>query len=340
VHEESLLRHQEFAAGIVRYQQYPRGEPKNPPAIFTTMGTTRVLDYGTMENAIPLLIIPSLINRYNILDLSGQRSFVRTMAERGFHPYLIDWDAPGAEESNFDLSDYIARRLEPILEKINNHHAGQRVAVLGYCMGGLLALALASRKPEQTQSLALLATPWDFHAEHEAQSCMLQSMLPQFEAMIDALGEVPVDVLQAMFTSLNPWLSIDKFRRFGRAKSDTDHDAMFVELEDWLNGGAPLTGPAARECLRDWYVENSPAKGNWQVCGKAVRPDQIQCPSIAFIPQSDHIVPPASAMALVNGADGMEHMTLSSGHIGMVVGARSRDILIDPLAKWLTDSKK
>jgi polyhydroxyalkanoate synthase subunit PhaC len=337
LHKETLRRHEGFANGIKQYWSYARSQHQSPPDVIWQEGTTRLLDFGSQSNSAgnkskrPLLIIPSLINRYHVLDLSNGRSFARALRDQGFHPYIIDWNAPGEDEKDFKLSDYIIKRLEPALKDINKrHHA--KVGIIGYCMGGLLSLALAHRKPDQTQNLSLLATPWDFHTGHEAQILMLKAMQPHINTMIDTIGEIPVDVLQAMFSSLNPWLTIDKFQRF----SKTDTDDLFVELEDWLNSGPPLAGPAGRECLNEWYIENTPFMGEWCVDGTPVLPEQINTPCLAIIPQRDHIVPPKSASAIVEKLPNVETININKGHVGMIVGNGSQKTLVEPLSEWLS----
>src|SRR5690606_18043542 len=143
-----------------------------PPTAWRA-GTTRLLDYGASApdgagpargSGLPLLVVPSLINRGYVLDLSARARLMRWLAARGFRPFLVDWGAPGAAERQFDLTAYVVARLEPALEAVLAT-SGRQPALIGYCMGGLLALALAQRRAPDIAGLACLATPWDFHAE-------------------------------------------------------------------------------------------------------------------------------------------------------------------------------
>src|SRR5690606_9100699 len=118
-----------------------------------------------------VLVVPSLINRAYVLDLTAERSLLRWLARQGLRPLLLDWGRPGAEERAFTLTDYVTGRLSRALDATLAEAKAPPV-VVGYCMGGLLALGLALARQRALTGLALLATPWDFHAENAAQARM------------------------------------------------------------------------------------------------------------------------------------------------------------------------
>ena len=345
VDAEARRRLKAFSEGVTRYRHHPRAPRPAEPPVFWRDGATRMLDYGaasgTGTKSRPsadgrpcVLVVPSLINRGYILDLTEKRSLLRHLAADGLRPFLLDWGWPGADERGFGLTDYVCRRLEPAVDRIFAA-TGRAPMVVGYCMGGLLAVALATRRPERVAALALLATPWDFHAAAPGEIQLMRAMAPGLTAMIGQLGELPVDVIQAMFTSLDPYLTAEKFRRFATFEAGSRKARQFVALEDWLNDGVPLAGPAARECLVHWYGENAPAEGTWRVGGQLVRAADVRAPTLVVIPETDHIVPPGSAAALAEAIPGAVSKTLSAGHIGMVAGGRARSILYEPLSRWL-----
>ena len=342
VDAEARSRLLAFSEGVTRYRQYPR-DPRPPePPLFWRDGTTRVLDYGSFGGADapeeqdrpPVLVVPSLINRGYILDLTERRSLMRFLAAEGFRPFLVEWGEPGPEEKDFDLTRYICWRLEPVADEIFDA-TGRAPALVGYCMGGLLTLALACRRPDRAAALVFLATPWDFHAAPPATLRMLQAMTPGLTAAIDRWGSLPVDILQAMFSSLDPYLTANKFRRFAAMKEASDKARKFVALEDWLNDGVALAAPVAKECLIGWYVDNTPARGGWRIDGETVRPETVTAPTLVMVPENDHIVPPGSAAALADAIPGAERTSLAAGHIGMVAGGRARTMLYKPLSQWL-----
>jgi len=331
-------RWQALLDGILAYRRHPyRRRLADPPVVWCE-GTTRVLDYGALMpegmTGAPVLFVPSLINRAYILDLTQDRSLLRWLAAQGLRPFLVDWDRPGDCERGFTLDDYIAGRLEHALDAVRAA-TGRAPLVVGYCMGGLLALALALRRQDDVAGLALLATPWDFHAAPGGQGALAAGALQVFEPGLEILGELPVDAIQMLFAALDPHLVPRKFMAFAALDPDSDKARLFVALEDWLNDGVPLAAPVARACLGEWYGANAPARGRWRVAGEVVDPGALTRPCLCLIPARDRIVPPASAAALAQAIPGAQSLTPRAGHIGMVVSAHAPRDVWTPLAAWL-----
>jgi poly(3-hydroxyalkanoate) synthetase len=303
-----------------------------PPPVIWSEGESRILDYGGPGpgGGPTVLFVPSLVNRAYVLDLMAERSMLRAMAAGGVRVLLLDWGWPGAVERDFTLTDYIAGRLERALLAVP-----PGVVLAGYCMGGLLALAAAQRRPDRVAALVLLATPWDFHAAGRERATTLAGLLPQLEPLMAVTGRLPVDALQMLFAMLDPWAIADKYRRFGRIDQHGDRARSFVALEDWLNDGVPLAAPVARTCLAGWYGANAPARLAWRVAGQAIDPRALSMPSFVAIPARDQIVPPESAAPLAALIPGALRHDPQAGHIGMVAGASARRALWQPLLAWL-----
>jgi len=340
VEREGRHRLDAFLTGVERYRDHPyRREIGDPPVVWAD-GTTRLLDYGH-EGAVaakPVLLVPSLINRAYILDLSARHSFARWLSAAGFWPFLVDWGAPGPAERGFTLTGYVAGRLEPVLETVLGL-TGEKPVLLGYCMGGLLAVALAHLRQDALRALALLATPWDFHADRPEQAMGLAAFGALSEPLMAAFGELPVDAIQMLFASLDPVLAERKFSAFAALDPASDAAQDFVALEDWLNDGVPLAAPVARECLTGWYGANTPAAGTWRVGGAPVDPARLALPSLVVIPAHDRIVPPDSAEALGRALPNATVMRPDVGHIGMMVSHSVERALWPRIAEWLREPK-
>lgn len=324
----TLAEDRALIAGIAAYRRHPwRRTLPDPPAIWSE-GETRLLDYG--GEGPPLLFIPSLINRGHILDLDEGASLVRFLAAAGFHPLLLDWGWPGERERRFTLTDYIAGRLDRALGAV-----AEKPILVGYCMGGLLALAAALREPRRLRALALLATPWDFHADNPARAAALARLLPLMEPAF-ALGHaLPIDWLQTLFALVDPYGVGRKYRAFATLDPESTRARRFVALEDWLNDGVPLAAPVAREALGGWYGDNTPARGNWLVAGLPVDPAALRLPTLVAAPTRDRLVPPASARPLATLIPGATLITPQVGHIGMIAGTNAETALWRPMLTWL-----
>ena len=319
-------------AGVAAYRSHPwRRALADPPTIWAE-GGSRLLDYGVAgsQGGPVVVFVPSLINRAQVLDLMPGGSLLRFLAGQGMRPLLLDWGEPGPLERGFGLTDYVAGRLERALAAVPGP-----VVLAGYCMGGLLALAAAQRRPERVRALALLATPWDFWCPDAGQAQAVGALLPGLEPVLAAAGALPVDAIQAIFAGLEPFSIAAKYRAFARLDPESDRARRFVALEDWLNDGVALAAPVARECLAGWYGANAPARGDWRVAGEAVVPGRLRLPAFLAVPSRDRIVPPASAMALAAALPGALVHRAAAGHIGMVAGSTAEAALWRPLQDWI-----
>ena len=313
--------------GIAAYRRHPAHRTLiDPPAIWTE-GDARLLDFNPVGSPT-VLFIPSLVNRAYVLDLAPGRSMMRWLAEAGVRPLLLDWGWPGAVERRYSLTDVIAGPMERALA-VAAETGGMPAVLAGYCMGGLLALALALRRPEHVRALALLATPWSFTPSPVA------ARLPSMEPALAMTGTLPVDALQALFAAIEPGSVAQKFRRFATLDPDSPAAHDFVVLEDWLNDGVPLAAPIAREVLGEWYGQNTPGRGLWRVAGEPIQPEHLRVPTWIAAPQRDRIVPPESALPLANLITGAILHRPGSGHIGMTAGPRAQTALWRPMLAWL-----
>jgi polyhydroxyalkanoate synthase subunit PhaC len=335
VHAAAARRLGAFLDGLDAYRRHEFSRPRPAAETVWQGGGARLLDYGRGGETHAVFLVPSLVNRCYILDLLPGRSLVEFLAAQRIRPLLFDWGNIAGEEFAFDLGDFITQRLEPAFARTLRLAAGRPLTLAGYCMGGNLALALAERRADDIANLALIATPWNFHAERPDSASALAALADVLMPGFRTLGAMPLDVLQGLFAGLDPLLAYKKFRRFAAMAPDSDEAVVFVALEDWLNDGVPLPWRVAEECLVGWYGENRPGRGTWTAAGRPVRPETFAKPSLAVIPNDDRIVPPASALALARALPNCTTLRASAGHIGMMAGSRARTELWAPLADWV-----
>jgi polyhydroxyalkanoate synthase len=316
----------------------PVRRPVDPPVVWRH-GSARLMDYG--GDGAPLLAVPSLVNGPAILDLTRARSFLRGLKDRESHPFLLDWGKPDGISRNFDVAAYAREIGVPALVQASDQ-VGSPVALLGHCMGGAIATAIATLAPERVSALVLVATPWDFRPMRKPNG--LVGVRATLSAIIDAcdgaFGGVPPDLLNTLFFLNDPLQAVRKFPRAARINQRGPAERLFVAVEDWLNDGKLLSSPAAKTLFLDWGLDNALDRGLWRVedmRGEThqIRLEQFAKPVLVAASRTDTLTPFASARSAFATAAAARLLRPSGGHIGMIVGRRAEKTLWDPLGVWL-----
>jgi poly[(R)-3-hydroxyalkanoate] polymerase subunit PhaC len=293
---------QDALAGLRAYQNAARDleEPAKPEIL--RLGPVSVQDHG--GDGPPALLIPSLINPPRILDLDEASSLTGAVARMNRRALLLDWG--DAKSRVLSVSDHVDKLLIPLLREI-----GESVALVGYCLGGTMALAAANLT--NVDRVVTLAAPWHFSHYPEASLAALRDMWRTAEPAARSLGALPMEVLQAAFWSLDPKRTVKKFAAFGALDPSSPEARRFVELEDWSNEGEPLPYPAAKELIEDLFARDLPGIGGWTIGGQIVS-DHLQVPSLSLTADEDRIAPAETAPSGPT-------IGIASGHVGMVVGS-------------------
>jgi len=271
----------------------------------------------------PALLIPSLINPPRILDLDPDVSLANAIARMGRRVLLLDWGAAD-ERRELDVAAHIEGLLQPLLRSI-----GEPAALVGYCLGGTMAIALANLAP--CERVVTLAAPWNFARYPEAARKALQDMWQNSQGASHSLGALPMEVLQAAFWSLDPERTVRKFADFGRLDPSSPDARRFVALEDWANEGEALPYPAARELIEDFFGRDLPGAGAWRIGDREIG-DLPGVPALHILAVHDRIAPADTAPA-------GNSIAIPAGHVGMIVGsarARLHDALkgfLDPACR-------
>lgn len=339
VGEQALDRLTTMLAGIDAYRQHPWRRPASRERVIWSAGATRLTESLPTTGGHPVLVIPPLVNRAWILDLLPERSLLAGLRRSGYRPLLLDWGEPGIDETGFSIADYVEKRLLPAAEIAT---AEGPAPVLGYCMGGMLAMALAVLRPDCVARLALVATPWDFAAPRGAagalrdlaHACGVERIESGIDAMSHLCGGVPAQFLQYVFALLEPQMAQRKFAAFAALPSESLKARLFVAIEDWLNDGVPLAGRVGVELLVGWCLRNETLRERWRVGGEAVTPGRVRVPTLVVSSSTDRIAPAESVAPLAAGIAGARALELEAGHVGMMVGRRAEATLWQPLAEW------
>lgn len=304
-------------AGLRAYQAAERAARPEEAPIAARKGRAVLRDYG--GSGPPAVFVPSLINPPIILDLSERNSLLRWLAGQGVRPLLVDWGDPSQTGDTQDIAEHVRSLLLPLLRELR-----EPVHLVGYCLGGTMALAAAAQS--HPLSLTLIASPWHFSGFRTRARSEIGELWQSARPSAERLGLVPMEVLQAGFWRLDPARTVAKYEAFAALHPESEQARSFVALEDWANAGAPLTYGAGRELFEDMIGADVTGQGRWL----GVDPAALKVPTLEFVSASDRIVPAATSPKLPN------QRLLGLGHVGMIVGSRARDQLWEPLAAMLS----
>lgn len=311
----------------------------------------------TEPKSAPLLLIPSMINKSYIMDLSPECSLLRWLNRRGIPAYLLDWgDLVAEKEENAKLSiaQLLRKKMCVAIEALA-HRYNAPVDVLGYCMGGTLLAGGMHIARKYVRKAVFLATPWDFYAselksnnnrrenfaQEEEQNLveMVHNWAPIVLPVIESKGCLPKEYTQSLFAALGARNAVQKFIRFVSMEDNSPDTKLFISAEDWLNDGVDLPGRIARECVQGWFLDNEPAQGVWYIDDHRVNPGKFNFPALVIAAQKDTLVPFSNACALYESMV-QEHRHIISpdiGHIGLIVGKKAVEEVWRPLHQWLCD---
>jgi polyhydroxyalkanoate synthase len=313
-------------AGLRRYQSAPVPPPMPPLTPVARIGGVTLRRVGGAGP--PVVVVPSLINAPAVLDLAPDRSLLRFLAGRGLDVHVIDWGETGRSERRLGLAGLVSLRLLPLLARLP-----APVALVGYCLGGTLAIAAAQLLGARLASVALIATPWHFDGFGPAERRRALECWRAARPIARPLGALPISLLNPLFWSLDEAAVITKYESLGRRPDGDPAIAWFAAVEDWANSGAPLSLASARDLFVQGFGQDRFGRGRWRVAGAAIDPARVTAPVMDLGATRDRIVPAAARIR----APGAVRIDVASGHVGMVVGSAARATTWEPLSNWLAD---
>jgi len=242
----------------------------------------------------PVVLVPSWLLKYYILDLSSHNSLVRYLVHSGHTVFAISWKNPAAEARDTGLGDYLERGVFQALAEAAHSTGSKRVHAVGYCLGGTLlavcaaALARAPRSDVQLQTATLLAAQVDFSEPGELGLFMGASATAFLDGLMWQQGYLDGTQLAGVFQLLNArdliWSRLVREYLLGRSQHVTDMMA-------WNADTTRLPYRLHSETLRWLYHGNDLAEGRYCWRGAPVSLSDSRTPMFVVATERDHISP-------------------------------------------------
>jgi polyhydroxyalkanoate synthase len=274
----------------------------------------------------PMLFVPPCINKYYILDLQPDNSFIRWTVGQGHRTFVMSWRNPDDSLADKTWDDYIEHGAIRALRVVQEISGSEQVNTLGFCIGGTILstalAALAARGERPAASMTLLTTLLDFSQTGVLDLFIDEPSVQMREMTIGSQSPTGPHLLKGKelattFSFLRPNDLVWNYVVGNYLKGETPPP---FDLLYWNSDATNLPGPMFCWYLRNTYLENKLKDGVLQVCGEPVNLRDIDVPTYLYGSREDHIVPWTAAYASTRLLSGKKRFVLgASGHIAGVI---------------------
>ena len=314
----------------------------SPKKTVYSRGTLKLYHYEAQSDEIyrvPILMVMATTNKAYVFDIAKENTFVGFLLNAGYDVFVIDWDPPRPEEKTLGLEDYTQKFIPDCIAHVQRITGETDVTVMGYCMGGVLSSIYAATHPDgPLKNLVCFTTPINWH-EMKLFSHMSDQRYFDVDRLVDAVGNVPADMLMTSFDLLAPTK-----RTAGRIELwDNMWNDAYVEnyrkFDRWTNEMLPLAGEYFRQTTKELMWENKLLKGTLRVGGKSADLANIKAPIFHAVALHDHIVPRPASEPLIQlvGSEDKTEIELKGGHISLIAGLNAVRRLWPVLDEWLAE---
>lgn len=271
----------------------------------------------------PLLIIPPWINKFYILDLQPENSFVKWIVSQGITVFMISWVNPDERHRDKQFEDYMIQGIVSALKIINKKTSNKPINTLGYCVGGTLlgcALAYLAKKKSTIpiQSATFLTTLFDFSEPGDLGILIDDKQINDLEKKMQESGYLDGRIMAAVFNMLRSndliWSSF--INHYLKGQKPKPFDLLY-----WNADPTHIPEKVHSFYLRNMYLNNNLIKPNKLKLAKTpLDLTQIKIPTYFLAAQDDHIVPWKSAYSSqLCLSSPVKFVLASSGHVAGVI---------------------
>ncbi len=274
---------------------------------------------------LPVIMVPSLINRNYIMDLLKGHSLIESMVNDGLDVYLIDWGDPHQGMGEIGFDHYVSIWLKRAIRKVKKITGAKQVNLAGQCLGGIIA-ALYAAHPElkkDVKKLFLLTTPLDLEGSGLLAKWTSQDGF-DIEKMTSAFqGTVPADFFHASFPFLDPKKQLSKYRNLLENFKLPGFKEIWEALDIWANDNVDFSKKSFLELIQEFYQHNSFKNGTFKIKGHPVSIQSIDMPVLSIVAKQDHVFTEKAASA-IKLSDSFkrkkcQYHVLDAGHVSVIV---------------------
>ena len=294
---------------------------------------------ATPRLRVPVLLVPPLMIKPFIFDLTAERSLVRTLMAAGLDVMVVDFGEPDAQDEHIRLDDYVLDWLPAAVDAACEAAGSEQVALVGYCMGGLFALMHAATTTEdRIAGIVAIASPID-SAKMGVLSLLSRRLSGQIDFVSRRLGNVPGELSSQVFKMMNPWKAATRHADVFKHLDDQAWLDGFDALDAWTSNFLDYPGDAFRQLMKEFMSENKLKDGRMTFGNHVADLRNVRAPVLAFAGKSDTVVRPAAVRELLAavGSDDKAVLLVPGGHMGVFAGSAAPAAVWAPMATWLVE---
>ncbi|KZL16702.1 Poly-beta-hydroxybutyrate polymerase [Pseudovibrio axinellae] len=296
-----------------------------PGKIVEQNDVCQLIQYSpTTEDVLkrPLLIVPPWINKYYILDLNQEKSFIKWAVEQGHTVFVISWINPDEKQADKSFEHYMREGILNSLDRIRKTTQQTTVNAIGYCVGGTLlatTLAYLAKIGEQDRiaSATFLATQVDFTHAGDLKVFVDEEQIELLEHRMEQKGYLDGSKIATAFNMLrsNDLIWPYVVNNYLRGKEPFPFDLLY-----WNADSTRMPAANHSYYLRNCYQDNTLARGEMELAGEKLDLNQVEIPIYNLATKEDHIAPAKSVFKGCSCFGGpVEYVMSGSGHIAGVV---------------------
>ena len=270
---------------------------------------------------VPLLIVPPWINKYYILDLTPEKSFIKWCVDNGLTVFVVSWVNPGAQLAAKSFEQYMLEGPIAALDAIEAATGESKVNAVGYCVGGtLLAITLAylaAKKQDRVLSATMFAAQVDFTYAGDLKVFVDEEKIKQLETHMNEQGYLEAARMANTFNMLrsNDLIWPYVVNNYLRGKKPFPFDILY-----WNSDATRMPASNHSFYLRNFYLDNKLAKGDLELGGVALDLRKVKLPVYNLATREDHIAPAKSVLFGSQYFGGpVKYVLAGSGHIAGVI---------------------
>ncbi|MBU0550146.1 alpha/beta fold hydrolase [Myxococcota bacterium] len=282
----------------------------------------------------PVLLIPSLINRWYVLDLLDGHSLIQALNAEGLRVYVLAWRDAHDGMGAIPLARYVSEFMGRAVERACRDAGAAALTLLGQCLGGTLSLAYAARYPRRIARLIALTTPVDFSQESVLGTWSSREVIDVDRIAAAYPGVIPNRITYGAFPLLDPRALISRRRVLFQMIDNAEFVQLYQALELWTTDHLPVACGALIGITRGLYQENQLWRGDWIIEGHRVELEDIRCPVLNARAAHDHIVPAAASEALQHKIKHAQGFISPMGHVTLILASPLRAQTYAALAQF------